>query len=107
MSEASAGQEPGFLTESERQAVRDAGLLYQLLANEVVGDGPTREDDLTELTTAIHVIQRAVLAQAAGRAYPGKYRLLGEVIPTFDKDGNPLPPDWGRNSKKDSDSPAG
>ena len=100
MSGAGAGQEPaGFLTESERKAVRDSGLLFQLLANDIVGHGPTREADLTELTTAIHVIQRAVMAQAAARAYPGQYRPLGEVIPTFDKDGRPLPPGWAMNTK--------
>jgi hypothetical protein len=75
-------------------SARDAGLLFQLLANEVVGDGPAREADLAELTTAIHVIQRAVMGQAAARAYPGQYRPFGEVIPTFDKDGRPLPPGW-------------
>lgn len=100
MSGAGAGEEPaGFLTESERKAVRDAGLLFQLLANDIVGDGPTREADLAELTAAIHVIQRAVMSQAAARAYPGQYRPLGEVIPTFDKDGRPLPPGWAMNTR--------
>jgi hypothetical protein len=64
-----------------------------------VGDGPTRAADLAELTAAIHVIQRAVMAQAAARAYPGQYRPLGEAIPTFDKDGRPLPPGWAMNTK--------
>jgi hypothetical protein len=47
-----------------------------------VADGSTREDDLAELRAAIHVVQRAVLAQAAARAYPGEFRLLGGVVET-------------------------
>lgn len=90
---ASSGEElAGLLTESEREVIRQAGLMFQLITNDIVSDGPTRDADLTELTTAIHIIQRTIMAQAAGRAYPGKYRLLGTVIPTFDKDGNPLSP---------------
>ncbi len=45
-------------------------------------NGPTREEDLAELTATIHIIQRTVMAQAAARAYPGEFRLLGEVIPS-------------------------
>jgi hypothetical protein len=30
---------------------------------------------------AVHLIQRAVLAQAAARAYPLEFRLLGSVLP--------------------------
>jgi len=28
----------------------------------------------------IHILQRMVLKQAAARAYPGRYRLLGETL---------------------------
>jgi hypothetical protein len=55
--------------------------IYQLISKCIVANGPTRTEDLAELTAAIHVIQRTVMAQAAARAYPGEFRLLGEVIP--------------------------
>jgi hypothetical protein len=46
-----------------------------------VADGPTRNDDLAEVRAAVHVVQRAVLAQAAARACPVEFRLLGGVLP--------------------------
>ena len=75
---------PGLLTPAEHDAVRQAGLLYTLIADRVVADGPTRDDDLAEIRAAIHLIQRAVLAQAGARAYPSEFRLLGTVIATQD-----------------------
>lgn len=69
-----------LLTAHEREAVRLAGRLYTLIAGHVVADGPTRGDDLAEVRAAVHLIQRAVLAQAAARAYPLEFRLLGAVI---------------------------
>ena len=78
-----SSQDPAsLLTGSEHEAVRQAGLLYSLIAKHVVADGPTRDEDLAELRTAIHVIQRMVLAQAAARACPQEFRLLGWVVAT-------------------------
>lgn len=70
-----------LLTFAERQAVRDAGMLYTHIAGHVVTGGPTRADDLAEFRAAVHQIQRAVLAQAAVRACPTEFRLLGTVLP--------------------------
>jgi hypothetical protein len=79
--DAGGGQDPGsLLTEAEREAVRQAGQLYTLIAGHVVAGGATRDDDLAELRAAIHVIQRMVLAQAAARAYPAEFRLLGARV---------------------------
>lgn len=72
---------PGLLTKAEREAVRQAGQLYTLIAEHIVTDGPTRDDDLAEVRAAVHVVQRAVLAQAAARAYPAEFRLLGRTLP--------------------------
>jgi DNA-binding transcriptional regulator YhcF (GntR family) len=72
----------GLLTADERQAVREAGRLYTYIAERVVAGGATRNDDLAEFRAAFHVIQRAVLAQAAARAYQGEFRLLGDVVTT-------------------------
>ena len=69
------------LTADEREAVQQAGLLFTFIAERIVGHGPTRADDLAEFRYAVHVIQRAVEAQAAARAYPREFRLLGAVIP--------------------------
>ena len=82
MSQAEPAQAPppaGLLTPDEHQAVRQADLLYTLIADRVVADGPTKDDDLAEIRAAIHLIQRAVLAQAAARAHPREFRLLGTV----------------------------
>lgn len=46
----------------------------------IVGDGDARHADLTEAVHHIHILQRMVLAQTAGRAFPHDYRLLGERI---------------------------
>lgn len=75
----------GLLTADERQAVRWAGMLYTFLAEGVVANGATRNDDLAELRAAVHLIQRAVLAQAAARAYPEEFRLLGKVLTAGDR----------------------
>jgi hypothetical protein len=68
------------LTGDEREAIRLAGQCYTHIAEKVVGDGLTRDDDLAEIRAAIHVVQHAVMAQAAARAYPGEFRLMGETV---------------------------
>jgi len=65
-----------MLTDDERKAIQmTAGLWNQLCR--VVGDGRTRDADMAELCAHIHAIQQAVMSQAAARAYPETYRLLG------------------------------
>jgi hypothetical protein len=77
-----SGEAPGpFLTDHEQEASRQAGLLHSYIAAHVIPDGPTREEDLSELTFYVHGIQRMMLAQAASRLYPGKYRPLGGTVP--------------------------
>ena len=68
-----------LLTPSEKLAMHRTTELWSVL-QEVVGNDISREGDLRELCQAIHVIQRAIMAQAAARAYPTEFRLLGEVI---------------------------
>jgi hypothetical protein len=72
-------QTEATLTDDEHQAVALTAELWNLLCT-IVDDGPSRDGDLAELCHHIHAIQRTVLAQAAARAYPGRYRLLGSVI---------------------------
>lgn len=68
------------LTEAEHEAINMAGKLYTLIARDIVGDDVSAAVDLTEIAAHIHGIQRAVMAQAAGRSYPDRYRLLGTTI---------------------------
>jgi hypothetical protein len=70
-----------LLTDDEREVVRLLGLAYTLIDGRIVAHGSTRDADLAELRSAVHVIQRAMEAQAAARAYPREFRLLGTVIP--------------------------
>ncbi len=68
-----------LLTADEHAAIRMAGDLAVLLAR-VVGNGPSRAADIAELFASVHDIQARLMAQAAARAYPGRYRLMGESL---------------------------
>jgi hypothetical protein len=73
----------GPLTDDEQAAVQLAGDLWVKLRAIVYADGYDAEiaaEDLRELTTAVHVIQRHVMSQAAARTYPGAFRLLGRPL---------------------------
>jgi hypothetical protein len=67
------------LTSDEQKFVEMVGNAWVLLCK-IVGDGPTRDADLAEACNHIHALQHTVMAQAAGRAHPGLYRLLGESL---------------------------
>jgi hypothetical protein len=69
-----------IMSQAEHDAVDMAGRLYTFIAENVVARGETREADLAELRMLIHGIQHAVMAQAAARSSPSRYRLLGGVI---------------------------
>lgn len=71
--------EEELLTDREKQ------LLDKLadVANEffvVSSSSPTRYNDIGEAVSCIHTLQRMILANAAARAYPDKYRLFGGVV---------------------------
>lgn len=68
-----------LLTAREHNIIERAGALWDDLCG-VVEDGPTRGADLAELIVHVHAIQRAVMANAAARAYPMLYRRLGSRI---------------------------
>jgi hypothetical protein len=76
MTEHMTKTDPGLLTPDEHRAVAMAAELWGLLCK-VTTHGLAREGDLRELIAHIHAIQRTVLKQAAARAYPDLYRLLG------------------------------
>lgn len=70
-----------LLTEAEHRAVQLAGELFKLISTGIVGSARTRQGDIREFSADIHRIQDRVLSQAAARAYPERYRLLGGSRP--------------------------
>jgi hypothetical protein len=77
-------KERPLLTEDEQKALEMTAELSRLLKRIVyIGSRYSIQDlsaplpDWVELCAALHVIQRAIGAQAAARAYPDLYRLLG------------------------------
>jgi len=66
-----------LLTPAEHHALALTADLANL-TKEIIANGSTRNDDDAEITAHIHVIQHTIMAQAAARAYPEQYRLLGE-----------------------------
>ena len=68
-----------LLTTDEIEAMQITAALANSLAR-IVGWGPTRSADLEELLGKVHDVQHAILAQAAARAYPRDFRLLGEIL---------------------------
>lgn len=69
----------GFLTHEELSAIEVTADLVALL-DDIVGDGATAQQDRAELVALVHSIQYRIMGQAAARAYPDRFRLLGETI---------------------------
>jgi hypothetical protein len=69
-----------LLTDAERRAMELTTQLVNLVARAVIGDGETRTQDINEFVRHVHGIQHMIMAQAAARAYPGEYRLLGGTV---------------------------
>lgn len=77
-----------LLTPEERRCLDVSGELAGRL-RAIIGDGPTAHGDWAEAAAAIHVLQRMVMGNAAARAYPTEYRLLGQrVVPMNINDEN-------------------
>lgn len=70
--------EIGF-TELEQRAINLTIELANTYA-EIVGVGPTTEQDMAEFCANLHPIQNAIMSQLAGRMYPKYFRQLGGVI---------------------------
>lgn len=67
------------LTADEHRFMDLTADLANLLGG-IVGHDHSRAGDLNEAVAHIHALQAMVLAQAAARAYPDRYRLLGGTI---------------------------
>lgn len=68
-----------LLTVEERALTFDLGQIWNRLCK-VVAVGPSRQGDLAEAVHHIHALQNVVMAQAAARAYPDEFRLLGSTV---------------------------
>lgn len=68
-----------LLTDEEHEALRLSGELANLL-HRIIGDGPASATDWNEAAIHVHSVQHMVMRQAAARAYPELYRLLGERL---------------------------
>jgi hypothetical protein len=69
-----------LLTDAERKALKMTGELANLVHREVI-TGPQAANDWNEFAMRIHAVQHMIMAQAAARAYPDEFRLLGNAIP--------------------------
>lgn len=65
-----------LLTDKELEAIEVSCKLAHLL-KEIIGDGPQESGDNAERIMHIHAIQHMIMSQAAARAYPHRFRLLG------------------------------
>lgn len=68
------------LSDAEHRAMDLTAKLWDLMVQEVIEDGPAAEQDRRELAAQIHAVQHTIMGQAAARAHPDKYRLLGKEI---------------------------
>jgi hypothetical protein len=65
---------------AEQYALELTGTLAAGMAD-IIGRGPSSAADFAEATMHIHAIQHMIMSQAAARAHPDLYRLLGEDPP--------------------------
>lgn len=66
------------LTELEHSTIDILGLAYTNIVQ--ITKGAEVSGDLAEAASRIHDLQNMVMANAAARAYPDRYRLLGQRI---------------------------
>lgn len=68
-----------LLTDHELKVMDLTTEIFNTMVQHVIARGPTHRGDVEELAFRIHAIQHMVMAQAAARAYPRRFRLLGGV----------------------------
>jgi hypothetical protein len=56
--------------------------LWNTMVREVIGGERSSHGDRSELASKIHDIQHMIMSQAAARAYPRIFRLLGGSVAT-------------------------
>lgn len=68
---------PEIMTAAEHRAMELTAELAKLMRHEIIAEGPAWRNDHREFMADLHHIQHRILKQAAARAYPDLYRLLG------------------------------
>lgn len=68
-----------LLTADEKAAITKLGEVATICSR-IVAHGKTRNDDFGEIVLHIHNVQHAIMSQAAARAYPTEFRLLGGTL---------------------------
>jgi len=68
-----------LLTDRDHEMIRQLGQMYMDFKH-ILGPGVVAKGDLGEVARHIHALQHMVMAQAAARAYPDKYRMLGNQM---------------------------
>jgi hypothetical protein len=76
-----------LMTDLEHEAMELSAQLANTL-HRIIGDGPQASNDWAEAAMRIHSMQQMILAQAACRAYPDRYRLMGGTLPPIDGSGS-------------------
>ena len=71
---------PAYLTDLEFQALDMTSDLTNLVIHRIIGNSPSRQPDVDEFVFHIHAIQKMLMGQAAARAYPTPFRLLGGMV---------------------------
>ena len=71
---------PELLTDHEHAVLLQLASAMVTFTQHIVGNGNTRNYDISEFAVGIHKLQHMIMAQAAARAYPETYRLLGESL---------------------------
>jgi hypothetical protein len=69
-----------LLTEAEHEALTLTATLTQAMGAIIGRDGAQPAKDMREVVAHIHGIQQMIMSQAAARAYPDRYRLLGQDL---------------------------
>lgn len=64
-----------LLTELEHSTIDLLAMVYSNIVQ--IAKGAEVGGDLEEAASRVHDLQNMVMAQAAARAYPGRYRLFG------------------------------
>lgn len=70
-------QPGGLLTDLELEAMDATANLARLMFRIIGKTGPAASGDCAEMVDKIHQLQLMILAQAASRAYPDRFRKLG------------------------------
>lgn len=75
-----------LLTQTEKDIINGLGEILRLFVRDVLDEKEDRvaQIDRTEFRTLIQLAQRYIMAQAAARAYPDEFRIIGQKLPAHD-----------------------